>query len=229
MTQLLSEVPYGAFLAYSPHGPANEPLHGTSQRFVRALKEDGQFRGESAIDLAVRRLAEVRPEELENWVGADVLAVPAPRSSPFPPRGLEVPLRGTDRDFLWVPRRICEELVRTGLVADTQALLVRERRVARAATAGPGARPLPQQHLDSLSCLPLLHVKPKILVVDDVVTRGATLLACASLLAERFPEAEVATFALVRAISTPQEFLGMMAPVEGTVTLRLQGDTLRRP
>ena len=67
MTQLLSEVPYGAFLAYSPHGPANDPLHGTSQRFVWALKEDGQFRGESAIDLAVRRLAEVWPEELKDW------------------------------------------------------------------------------------------------------------------------------------------------------------------
>ena len=229
MTRLLSEVPFAAFLAYSPNEPTNDLLHGTSQRFVWALKEDGRFHGESAIDLAVRRLAEIQPEALRGWFGPDVVAVPAPRSSPFPPRGLEVPLRGTERDFLWVPRRICDELVGTGLVAETQALLVRERRVARAATAGAATRPLPQEHLDSLSCLPLLHIKPRILVVDDVVTRGSTLLACASLVAERFPEAEVATFALVRAISTPQEFQRMLAPVEGTVTLRPQGDTLRRP
>lgn len=229
MTQLLSEVPYGAFLAYSPHGPATDPLHGASQRFVWALKEDGQFRGESAIDLAVRRLAETRPEVLEDCFGPDVVAVPAPRSSPFPPRGLEVPLRGTERDFLWVPRRICDELVRRGLVAEAQPLLVREQRVARAATAGAAARPLPQQHLESLSCLPLLHIKPRILVVDDVVTRGSTLLACAALLAEQFPEVEVRTFGMVRSVSKPQEFAGMLAPVSGTITLRPQGDTLRRP
>ena len=144
MTQLLSEVPFGAFLAYSPHGPANDPLHGTSKRFVWALKEDGQFRGESAIDLAVRRLAELRPEVLQGLVRSGRRRRPRAAELPFPPRGLEVPLRGTERDFLWVPRRICDEMVRTGLVAETQALLARERRVARAAVSGAAARPLPQ-------------------------------------------------------------------------------------
>lgn len=80
-----------------------------------------------------------------------------------------------------------------------------------------------------MSCLPLLHIKPKILIVDDVVTRGATLLARASLVADRFPEAEVLAFALVRAISNPLDFHRMLMPVAGTVTLREQGDTLRRP
>jgi len=229
LTQLLSEVPFGAFLAYSPHGPANDPLHGTSQRFVWALKEDGRFHGEPAIDLAVLRLDATRPEALQRWFGPDVVVVPAPRSSPFPPRDLEVPLRGTERDFLWVPRRICDEMVRVGLAAEMQTLLIRERRVARSSAAGAAARPLPQDHLESLSCRPLLHIKAKIVVVDDVVTRGATLLACASLLADRFPEAEVLAFALVRAISSPQEFTGMLAPVAGSITLRPKGDTLRRP
>lgn len=229
MTQLLSEVPFGAFLAYSPHGPANDSLHGTSQRFVWALKEDGHFRGESAINLAVRRLEEARPEALQGWFGSDVVVVPAPRSSPFPPRDLEVPLRGTERDFLWVPRRICDEMVRAGLAAETHTLLVRERRVARSSASGAAERPLPQEHLDSISCRVLLDSRAKILVVDDVVTRGATLLACASLLAERFPEAEVRTFALIRAISTSQDFAGMLAPVAGSISLRPQGDTLRRP
>lgn len=229
MAQLLSEVPFGAFLAYSPHGPANDPLHGTSKQFVSALKEDGQFHGESAIDRAVRRLAEVRPNELQAWFGPDVVVVPAPRSSPFPPRDLEVPLRGSEDDFLWVPRRICEEMVRVGLAAELQTLLVRERRVTRSSAAGASDRPLPQVHLDSLSCRPMLDSRPRILVVDDVVTRGATLLACASLLTDRFPEANVGTFALVRAMTNPVEFSGMLAPVAGSITLRPQGDTLRRP
>lgn len=229
MTQLLFEVPFGAFLAYSPHRPAIDPLHATSKQFVWALKEDGQFHGESAIDLAVRRLAEVRPEELKTWFGPDVVLVPAPRSSPFPPRDLEVPLRGTERDFLWVPRRICEVMVQLGLAAETQTLLVRERRVTRSSAAGASERPLPQTHLDSLSCRPMLDSRPRILVVDDVVTRGATLLACASLLVDRFPEAQVGTFALVRAMTNPLEFSAMLAPVAGFITLRPQGDTLRRP
>lgn len=229
MTPLLSEVPFGAFLAYSPRGPANDQAHGTSQRFVRALKEDAHFAGAPAIDHAVRRLAEVRPECLAPWLGPDVVLVPAPRSAPFPPRDLEVPLRGTERDFLWVPRRICEEMVRQGLGGATHELLVRERRVARASAVSAALRPLPQEHLDSLSCRPLLHAGGRLLVVDDVVTRGATLLACVSLLAERFPEAEVAAFALVRSVSDPRDFTGMRVPVAGTISLRPQGDTLRRP
>lgn len=229
MTQLLSEVPFGAFLAYSPHGPANDPLHARSKQFVWALKEDGQFHGESAIDVAVRRLADLRPGELMPWFSPDVVVVPAPRSSPFPPRDLGVPLRGSERDFLWVPRRICEEMARVGLAADVQTLLIRERRVPRSSASEASERPLPQAHLDSLSCRTMLDSRPKMLVVDDVVTRGATLLACASLLADRFPEAQVGTFALVRSMTNPLEFSGMLAPVAGLVTLRPQGDTLRRP
>jgi predicted amidophosphoribosyltransferase len=120
-------------------------------------------------------------------------------------------------------------MVRLGLAADSQPLLVRERRVTKSSAAGASDRPLPKEHLDSMSCRPMLVARRKILVIDDVVTRGATLLACTSLLAERFPEAEVRAFALVRAMTNPSEFDGMLAPAIGSITLRPQGDTLRRP
>jgi hypothetical protein len=229
LTRLLSEVPYAAFLAYSPNGSTTDRLHRISQLFVRALKEDAYFDNEPAVELAVRRLVEVRPECLESWFGPDVILVPAPRSSPFPPSNLGVPLRGTERDFLWVPRRICELLTRMGLAPETLELLVRERRVTRAAAANAADRPRPREHLESLACRPQLLAKDRLLVVDDVVTRGSTLLACASLLAARFPETEVRTFALVRSISNPAEFAAMRAPVTGSIALRPRGDTLRRP
>jgi hypoxanthine phosphoribosyltransferase len=89
---------------------------------------------------------------------------------------------------------------------------------------------MPQLHFDSLAHSRQLSPAKRYLVVDDVITRGATLLACASRIKESNPTAEVKGFALLRAISNPVEFEAIVDPVgDGTITLRPQGDTLRRP
>jgi hypoxanthine phosphoribosyltransferase len=76
----------------------------------------------------------------------------------------------------------------------------------------------------------LLSEPSNILLVDDIITRGATLLGAASRLAEAFPKAEIRAFAVMRAISSENEFQQEYCPTVGTISLReAQGDTLRRP
>jgi len=54
---------------------------------------------------------------------------------------------------------------------------------------------------------------------DDVVTRGATLLGCARVLAGRFPNVEVRALAIVRTMSK-QEITTMLEPAEGRISMQ---------
>jgi hypothetical protein len=57
----------------------------------------------------------------------------------------------------------------------------------------------------------------RITVVDDVVTKGATLLAAASLLAVAFPDAEIRAFALVRTMGLIPDVDRILDPVLGWI------------
>ena len=69
----------------------------------------------------------------------------------------------------------------------------------------------------------------EIVLIDDIVTRGATLLGPANRLADVFPQTRIRAFAAMRTISNPDEFNELYDPCVGTIELRESGDTLRRP
>lgn len=228
MPKLLSRIEYSAFLAYSPNGPDAEP-HLSSKKLTSSVKNDVEYLEEPAIDLAARRLVEERPEEVMGILRPNALLVPAPGSAPIP-RGLNIPLKGSPRDFLWIPRRICEALCARGIAQAWEPLISRGARVVKSSTSRPENRPKPQTHLDSLILSRQAVSATEIVVVDDVVTRGATLLACCSLLQSAYPAATIRGFALLRAVSDPVDFREILDPVRGQITLRDEsGDTLRRP
>jgi len=68
-----------------------------------------------------------------------------------------------------------------------------------------------------------------ILIVDDIVTRGATLLGAANRLRESYPGVPIKAFAAIRTVSTPSDFRDLIQPLRWTITLRPDGSTLRRP
>ena len=68
-----------------------------------------------------------------------------------------------------------------------------------------------------------------ITIIDDVVTKGATLLAAASLLANAFPDARVRAFALVRTMGLVPDIERIVEPVVGRIGLDAWGEPIRDP
>jgi adenine/guanine phosphoribosyltransferase-like PRPP-binding protein len=65
-------------------------------------------------------------------------------------------------------------------------------------------------------------------IVDDVVTRGSTLLGAASLLTDVLSCRKVSAFAAVRTMSELEDVPAMVAPAVGTITHR-RGQLVREP
>ncbi|MCS7137883.1 MAG: hypothetical protein NZ941_05895 [Candidatus Caldarchaeum sp.] len=142
---------------------------------------------------------------------------------PVPPSGL------LKEGSLWVPLEICKALENRGL-GKTLKMLYRKEPIPRSSFAEPKDRPLPSVHYKSLRYQTFFIDIRKILLVDDVVTRGHALLGSAWRVKEAYPNADIYGFAIIRTISNPDEFKSLYAPVLGTITYRRNyGDALRRP
>lgn len=232
---LRSEVEFGSLLAYTPH---DQTPHGRrARKFVLDLKRDAARSGDgTSAKLVARRLQEELDKEaieLASMFDGSWMAVPVPRSSP------------TKDGALWPAERIAAAFVGVGLVRSTQRLLRRAVAVAKSATAESKDRPSAAQHYSSMrvaldangavrSERPLgelvraeLGPRPKLLLVDDVITRGATVLAASSVLLDEIPDAVVVAFAVVRTNSDSPE-ASLLSPRKGWVRLRGEA-TFRRP
>jgi hypothetical protein len=161
------------------------------------------------IDFAMRRLREEMPEPLVQLLSPDAGLVPMPRSAPFRPG---------EADVLWVPRRICEALVAAGFGGSVLPCLTRTRAVQKSAYAAPGERPSLITHYRSLQADHVLAAPERLVIVDDVITKGATALAAASRVVEEIPDADVRVFALVRTCGFVPDVERILDPVVGEVS-----------
>jgi hypothetical protein len=229
---LLSRLPFGSFLSYSPHGTS--PEERRSVAVGHRIKQDGYVRlagGEVVriIRHTVARLRTCLTPELADLLAADVVLVPTPGSAPLPPRQPQA---------LWAARRVCEELLAAGFGARMEPLLSRLDAVPKSAFAARENRSRPdlRQHYASLAArLPAGASPARITLVDDFITKGATLLAAASRLAEVCAGAEIRAFALVRTQYPvghqrgKQIFRAIVDPVYSRVTLGRHGAWRRDP
>ncbi len=116
-----------------------------------------------------------------------------------------------------------------GLGREVHTCLERIKPLRKSATSSPEHRPSAREHYDSMRVTDLPLVHGNVIVVDDVVTRGATPLAAVSRIQELVPGARVRAFAIVRTISEPERFRGMFDPCSGRIALREDGSATRRP
>ena len=149
------------------------------------------------------------------FFGADVTLVPVPGSSPL--------VRGG----LWVPLLVARALHVAGLCRDVSPLVTRTSAVAKSAYQPAAQRPTVQQHYDSLRAEVLAPAPTRIVLVDDVVTMGSTMLAAASRVVEAYPRADVRGFALVRTMSGVEVNV-TVDPCTGTIEPR-RDRAVRRP
>jgi hypothetical protein len=90
-------------------------------------------------------------------------------------------------------------------------------------------RPKAEDHYRSLEVHKIIVDPKEMLLVDDVVTRGATFLGAANKLKDSFPDARIRAFAAMRTTgSEPTPFCRIYDPKKGDITLNGQ-DTTRRP
>ncbi len=209
---LLSEIIFGAFVAYSPRG--TETASVNSRRVRDGIKSGS----ETMLDRAMTRLtAEFEASGLEAVLGPDVTLVPAPRSSVLLAGGL------------WPADLLCKALVEAGFGREVLPCLSRTEAVPKSAFAKQGERPSADRHYETMVVESSLALSPRMTVVDDFVTKGNTLLAGASRVKEAFAEADVRAFALLRTLGFQPEIERVVEPCIGRIRRGYGGDAQREP
>lgn len=172
------------------------------------------------IEKYAKRVARQTQElpELRSFFEPDDVLVPVPGSNP----------RRAEAQS--VTAHLARALINQGLGCKTWSGLRRERAVRKSATATSAHRPTVVAHYDSFAIDPALDIlRPAhIVLIDDVVTKGRTLLAAASRLSEACPHSRIRAFALLRTMGLVPEVSRLLEPCVGEITWR-NGDAHRNP
>ncbi|RNJ76687.1 MAG: hypothetical protein EB828_02600 [Nitrosopumilus sp. D6] len=202
---LLSSIEYESILAYTPR-PCSK--HGKeSKTTMYDLKKDNRLENGMLMSESIARL--VKESKFLDYFTQNVVLIPLPRSS--------------ESQFS-VTRRITTALSKIGL-GESVECLKRIKAVPKSSTSKPENRPKAIEHYESMGVETLVEPK-EIVLVDDVVTRGATILGAASRITEAFPNTKIRVFAVMRTISDEKEFSTIVDPHHGKIELRGE-DTFR--
>jgi orotate phosphoribosyltransferase-like protein len=67
-----------------------------------------------------------------------------------------------------------------------------------------------------------------VVIVDDVITKGRTLLAAAARVREALPDAQIRAFALLRTMALVSDLTNLLDPCRGEIRW-MRGDARRIP
>lgn len=157
------------------------------------------------------RLLQDDVDSISAFIGSDRHLVPMPGSGKTTPGNL------------WGPKLICDTLHSNGMGAGVLTMLERRNAVPKSAFAAPGERPTVQTHFDSMAAHADLTTPTKITLVDDVLTKGSTMMGAARRIWSVLPNADIVGFAVFRTRNLDPDITSVVEPVIGT--LRYSEDT----
>ena len=132
-------------------------------------------------------------------------------------------------DTLWVPKLLALAIHKRGYGSEVTECIHRVTPLKKSATSYSKDRPKAFDHYRTIEIRNNLISNPKeILLVDDIITRGATLLGAANRISMAFPDAKISSFAAIRTVSPPDTFTQIFDSRIGRIALS-NGDTFRRP
>jgi hypothetical protein len=203
-----------AFASCYVYSPAGQGAVCARSRLLRALLKDGDAR--FMLKYAVRVRQQIEPSSLlAGFFLADDVLVPVPRSTPR--------TGGT-----WAAAELAHALVREGIGSLTWLGLHRIHAVPKSATAAKGRRPTVARHYDSFRLEQSALRLQNVVLVDDVITRGRTLLAAAARVREAIPGGQIRAFALLRTMGLTNGVESLLAPCRGEIRW-IGGDAQRNP
>jgi predicted amidophosphoribosyltransferase len=210
-----------ASLAIYPQKPHLTQRQKEAAAFiVSGVKRDAVTRTSpqrSIIELTVERLVQRIPgSRLEGFFDGAWALVPMPGSAAYAKANSVTPTRS-----------ICRAMHASGLGERVLPILRRVQTVQKSAFSSPSERPSAVAHFESMAVeLPLHEAPPaRVLLVDDVVTRGATAMGAAARLRASFPEVTVALFTIARLDPMTEAFYD---PCVGVITIQADGSQVRR-
>lgn len=208
---MIEGIPFASCYVYSPTG---ESAMSARSRLLRALLKEGD--AHFMIKYAVRVRRQMQPAAaLAGFFLSGDLLVPVPRSSPK--------VAGA-----WAAAELARALVLQGVGGASWAGLRRISAVRKSATCARGSRPSVERHYDSFRLEPLEFRPASVVIIDDVITRGRTLLAAAARVREAFPEAHIRAFALLRTLGFISGLRSLLEPCRGEIRW-MDGDARRFP
>jgi|SRR3989344_2438680 len=214
---LLSQLEFGSLFSYTPH-PGNEEQRKVKTFVNYGLKGD-KITGSPPLPITTIIANDISANlsslPFKQFFGSDVTLVPVPSSALKKPGDL------------WVPQNLAKALESKNL-GKAVACAQRRYAVPKAATAKPNDRPKPRDHYESIEIKGIVPAE-KIVLIDDVITRGSTALGVASRLKGVYQNAEIKIFAAARVVSNPREFAAWRDPRIGKVFLLKNGNARRIP
>jgi len=175
---------------------------------MRQLKENRVVSGGMTMaEFVARRLCE-SVLDFSDFLGRDRGLVPIPRSS----------LQRSDT--LWPARDIAMALHTHGKGHGVFPCLTRTHPVPKAAISTAKDRPKAADHLASLQATNAIDLPPHVTLIDDVITRGAQAMGAAWAIWKVRPDVSIRVFAVLRTISNEGEFLTVLAPTVGLVSVK---------